>query len=198
MSTKAERTSTYIIETVAPIFNRKGYAATSLSDLTEATGLTKGAIYGNFKNKEELAILAFNYNIEKLLTKITNRLEATSSPLQKLFVLTNFYRFYADYTKDFGGCPVLNVGVDTKNQNVHLQERVQLVVVKLQKIIEDIITEGKVKAEIKPYINSERYSRQLFTMIEGAVFSATIMENTSYLKEMMDVIDKLIITQLKI
>ena len=56
MISKSEKTTKYIIETVAPIFNRKGYAATSMSDLTAATGLTKGAIYGNFKNKEELAI----------------------------------------------------------------------------------------------------------------------------------------------
>ncbi|XLS30929.1 TetR/AcrR family transcriptional regulator [Flavobacteriaceae bacterium M23B6Z8] len=198
MTTKAERTSAYIIETVAPIFNQKGYEGTSLSDLTEATGLTKGAIYGNFKNKEDLAIQAFNHNVRKLVSKIANRLEATSSPLQKLFVLTNFYRFYSDYTKDFGGCPVLNVGVDSNKQNPYLQERVQSIVLKLQKNIEDIITEGKVKGEIKPYIDAKKYSRQLFAMIEGAVFTATIMDDPSYLKDMMDVIDKMIITQLKI
>ena len=45
MTTKAELTSQYIIETVAPIFNKNGYAATSMLDLTNATGLTKGAIY---------------------------------------------------------------------------------------------------------------------------------------------------------
>ena len=64
MTTKAQLTAQYIIETVAPIFNKNGYAATSLSDLTKATGLTKGAIYGNFKNKEELAIIAFKYNVK--------------------------------------------------------------------------------------------------------------------------------------
>ena len=49
MSTDNLNTSDFILETVAPIFNRKGYAGTSLSDLTAATGLTKGAIYFNFK-----------------------------------------------------------------------------------------------------------------------------------------------------
>ena len=31
----------------------KGYTGTSLSDIVDATGLTKGAIYGNFANKDE-------------------------------------------------------------------------------------------------------------------------------------------------
>jgi AcrR family transcriptional regulator len=50
---KAGRTRQFIIETTAPIFNTKGYEGTSMSTLTEATGLTKGSIYGNFENKEE-------------------------------------------------------------------------------------------------------------------------------------------------
>ncbi len=48
--TKAEETRQYIIERAAPIFNMYGYEGFSMSQLTEAIGMTKGAIYGNFKN----------------------------------------------------------------------------------------------------------------------------------------------------
>ena len=75
MTKKAERTTAYIIETVAPIFNRHGYIGTSMSDLTEATGLTKGAIYGNFENKEALALSAFEHNRNILLQTIDNKLD---------------------------------------------------------------------------------------------------------------------------
>ena len=64
IATKAEKTSQYIVETTAPLFNKNGYTGTSLSDITDTTGLTKGAIYGNFKNKEELALEAFNFNVK--------------------------------------------------------------------------------------------------------------------------------------
>ena len=37
---KAEKTRQFIVEKTAPIFNMKGDAGTSLSDMTEATGLT--------------------------------------------------------------------------------------------------------------------------------------------------------------
>ena len=70
MLTKSEKTTKYIIETVAPIFNKKGYEATSMKDITSATSLTKGAIYGNFKNKEAIAISAFKENVNALLKKI--------------------------------------------------------------------------------------------------------------------------------
>ena len=55
---KSEQTKAYIIEKAAPIFNKKGYAGTSLRDMTGATRLTKGSIYGNFANKDEAALAA--------------------------------------------------------------------------------------------------------------------------------------------
>ena len=45
---KSDRTKQFIVEKTAPVFNEKGYAGTSLTDLTNATRLTKGSIYGNF------------------------------------------------------------------------------------------------------------------------------------------------------
>ena len=58
--TKSERTRQFIIERSAALFNRKGYAGTSLNDIIEVTGLSKGGIYGNFKKgKEEIAVAAF-------------------------------------------------------------------------------------------------------------------------------------------
>ena len=117
MTTKAERTTRYIIETVAPIFNKHGYVGTSMSDLTEATGLTKGALYGNFENKEALALSAFEYNSNRLLQAIEAKLSIDGSALDKVYSLTNFYRHYDEFTHDMGGCPVLNTRVDAEHNN---------------------------------------------------------------------------------
>src|SRR5262245_13558435 len=57
--TKAQRTRLHIIEKTAPLFNMNGFDGTSLADLCRVTGLTKGALYGNFLDKEELATEAF-------------------------------------------------------------------------------------------------------------------------------------------
>lgn len=130
MTTKAELTSQFILETVAPIFNKNGYAATSMSDITRATGLTKGAIYGNFKNKEELAIASFKFTVKNLMREISEHLKLSDSPIQKLFLITDFYRNYYSYSKALGGCPVLNIGVDANNQNSLLLQKVKVVIEK--------------------------------------------------------------------
>ncbi|HET8924648.1 MAG TPA: TetR/AcrR family transcriptional regulator, partial [Candidatus Acidoferrum sp.] len=62
--TKGEQTRRKIVEAAAPIFNKRGYEGSSLSDLMDATGLKKGGIYRHFSNKEELAAEAFDYTWE--------------------------------------------------------------------------------------------------------------------------------------
>lgn len=62
-ASKAEKTRKFIIESTAQHFNNKGYQGTSISDITGATGLTKGSIYGNFKNKEDLAWRLLNITL---------------------------------------------------------------------------------------------------------------------------------------
>lgn len=196
MASKAQQTSEYIIQKVAPIFNKHGYYGTSMSDLVAATGLTKGAIYGNFKNKEELAFLAFRYNVDRVVTKIREELSPIKSPLQQLYGLTNFYRTYRAYSIEFGGCPILNIGVDAKDQNPELLERVQEVIQKLQNSIMRMIQNGIDSGEIRKEINPKTYSRKFFTLIEGAVFMTATMSDDSYLLEMMAHLDHIIESEL--
>ncbi|MCB9225103.1 MAG: TetR/AcrR family transcriptional regulator [Crocinitomicaceae bacterium] len=198
MATKAEQTAEYIIHKVAPIFNKHGYSGTSMSDLTEATGLTKGAIYGNFKNKEELAFIAFKYNVDRVVNAIREELDQIDSPIQKLFGLTNFYRRYRVYTIEYGGCPIVNIGVDANHDNPDLLARVQEVISKLQYLITKMIVKAIEAGEIKKSVNPQKYGRYFFTLIEGAVFMTATMNDDSYLQEMMNRIDETIENELAI
>ncbi len=196
MQTKAVQTSEFIIEIVAPIFNKNGYAGTSLSDITKATGLTKGAIYGNFKNKEELAVAAFDTTVKKMLRRISDHQATTSSPLKKLFLITDFYRNYYDFSQELGGCPVLNMGVDAKHQNPLLFERVKYTISKIKGNLIKILEAGQQLKEINHKIDSQLYAKRIYTMVIGAIFMTHTMEDNSYLIHTMDQIDTMINNEL--
>jgi AcrR family transcriptional regulator len=197
MSTKAERTTAYIIETVAPIFNRKGYVGTSMSDLTEATGLTKGALYGNFENKDALALSAFEYNCNKLLGALDDVLEHPGTAIDKLFRLTDFYRHYDNFTRDMGGCPILNVGVDAQFNHRILaaaaRETARTVEGKIALVLEQGVNRGELKLPVTPL----QFAKQLFTMIMGAVTMATVMADRKYLHNTIAYLEVLIRKEIK-
>ncbi len=192
MSTKAERTTAYIIETVAPVFNKHGYVGTSMSDLTEATGLTKGALYGNFENKEALALSAFQFNSTKLLDEIDTVLATGENAMEKLFSLTNFYRNYDDFTVDMGGCPILNVGVDAQYNNKLLsaaaKETIKALEGKIALVLENGVNNGELKLPVTPL----QFAKQLYTMVQGAIAMATMTKDRKYLVNTVAYLEQLI------
>jgi AcrR family transcriptional regulator len=192
MPTKAERTTQYIIETVAPLFNQRGYSATSLSDITSAVGLTKGAIYGNFKNKEELALKAFEYNKGLLIDALEKTLDKQDNPKDKLFAFTDFYANYNLFTDPIGGCPILNVGVDSNQNNPQLLEAVRDTIREIRAYITAILEEGEQSNAFHIPIKASQFARQLFTMIMGAVSMATITQDVKFLKNTVAYINLLI------
>ncbi|KAA2217053.1 MULTISPECIES: TetR/AcrR family transcriptional regulator [Maribacter] len=192
MSTKAEKTTAYIIETVAPIFNKHGYIGTSMSDLTDATGLTKGALYGNFENKEALALSAFEHNSKILLDALDKAIGVSGSTMDKLKSLMDFYKKYDTFTLPLGGCPVLNVGVDAQHNNKLLASAAKETIKEIEGKIALVLENGVNKGEIKIPVSPLQFAKQLFTMVQGAVAMSTITMDRKYLLNTMTYLEVLV------
>lgn len=192
MPTKAQRTTQFIIETVSPIFNKHGYSATSLSDITQATGLTKGAVYGNFKNKEALAIAAYQHNSHLLIKAIKEAVNSKNNPADQLFAFTEFFALYDQFTTQIGGCPILNIGVDSKENNPLLLEAVRETIQEIQEVITHILERGEREKTFHIPLKASQFSKQLFTMLMGAVSMSSITQDPKYLKNTVAYINHLI------
>ncbi len=154
--------------------------------------MTKGAIYGNFKNKEQLAVEAFKYNVRSVITQISLGFNKVDRATDKLFSITNFYRGYYDLTKDSGGCPILNVGSDTRFVNPVLFKLVRITAKKLEDSIADILLLGTKSGEFKKELDIGKTARNIYSMLEGSVFMATTHDDRTYLVSMMDHLDTMI------
>ena len=53
---KRERTRAALLESARAVIREKGYERATLDEVAKRAGMTTGAIYGNFKNREELFI----------------------------------------------------------------------------------------------------------------------------------------------
>jgi AcrR family transcriptional regulator len=168
-----------------------------MADIVEAKGLTKGAIYGDFVNKEAIAIAAFYKNSNNLLKKVAKHQEQSSSPLSKLFLITDFYRNYYEYNVSLDRCPILTISVDAKNQDTELLIEVQNVIHKTQNNIRKPVALAKAEGEVKETVDSEKFAKLFYARIQNAIFMSQTMQNHSYLFETTDDIDAFIKTQLK-
>lgn len=189
---KAERTRQFIIEKTAPIFNSKGYAGTSLNDIIDATGLTKGSIYGNFDNKDEVALAAFDYNFSNITNYIAVRIRERQSAIDKLLVYPETHRQVLTLPFLKGGCPVLNTSVDADDTHPVLKEKAIAALKLWRSSVERIINKGIQTKEIKKSTNATQFATILIALTEGAVMQAKVSGKPAELNITMDFLEKMI------
>ncbi|WP_235922023.1 TetR/AcrR family transcriptional regulator [Flavobacterium phycosphaerae] len=192
MISKADRTKQFIIEKIAPIFNCKGYACTSLSDMIMATGLTKGSIYGNFENKDEVALAAFDYNFQCVVSHIRSKMETRSSIIDKLLVYPETYRNYLQLPFLQGGCPVLNTAIEADHTHPQLKSKAANAIQFWRGSMERQLNEGIASGEIKSDININEVCTVIISLIQGGVMQTKVTGNTMALKSGMDYLERLI------
>jgi TetR/AcrR family transcriptional repressor of nem operon len=178
--TKAERTRQFIIEKAAPIFNQKGIAGTSMSDIMEATKLAKGGLYGNFESKEEICLAAFNYLTSSLAAEIGRSMDGQTTAKEKLFALLDFYKNKL-FKTNHGGCPILNFGTEADDTNPVIKQRVKEAINNSQSRIANIIREGYQSGEFPETFVAETFAIKMFTMIEGAILISKVQNNNGHM-----------------
>ncbi|CAM4094817.1 transcriptional regulator, TetR family [Pedobacter westerhofensis] len=192
MISKAERTRQFIIETTANLFNKKGYAGTSMSDLTTATGLTKGSIYGNFENKEDVALAVFDYNHSRIVTEVKKRTATVSSFRDKLLVYADVYNHYTMPYFPEGGCPILNTAIEADDTNSLLKDRAAKAVIKWQKSIQEIIKSGITAGEFKKDTNPLELATSIVALIEGGIMISRVTDDINAFHRVMKTVSVLI------
>jgi TetR/AcrR family transcriptional repressor of nem operon len=189
---KAGRTRRFIIKATAGIFNTKGYAGTSMSDITGATGLTKGSIYGNFGNKEDVALAVFDYNHAKVSSIIRQRIDAAETYHDKLMVYAHLYDKYAHSAFPQGGCPILNTAIEADDTNNLLKDRAAKALLKWKKSVQDLIQAGIAAGEFKPGLDHGRLALSIIALVEGGLMMAKVTNSQACLDKIMHTVELLV------
>lgn len=194
---KANNTRQFIIEKSAPIFNIKGYAGTSLNDITTVTGLTKGAIYGNFEDKNEIAIAVYNYNVGGMRKRVGDLVNSKEMAIDKLFAFTGYYRDGWKQVFERGGCPILNASIEADDNLPFLKKDVQHTISNWVNYVAELINLGKKQSQFKKSIDAHKYANTIIILIEGGIMMAKINNDAKLLFNALDRIELIIKQELK-
>lgn len=186
--TKSERTRQFIIEQSAAIINKKGVAGTAISDLMEATKLAKGGIYGNFENKDEICVEAFDYLTSQVGRGLDNVISAQHTAREKLFALLDYYN--DNLASSETGCPLLNFGTEADDTNPELKQRVAKGIKRSQQRMLKLIEEGQAAGDFNKRTDASLFALKMFTMIEGAIFASRVTNNKGLMKSVVDMLKK--------
>ncbi|MGN7787010.1 TetR/AcrR family transcriptional regulator [Niabella sp. 22666] len=189
---KSENTKQFIVEKTASVFNTKGYAGTSMNDIMDVTGLSKGCIYGNFENKDEVALATFDYNFNIVTEHIKERIQRTENTIERLLVYPNTYKNYFRYPYLQAGCPIINTATEADDTHPKLKERAANALLYWKTSIEQQIKRGIARNEIKADTDPTEIAVIMISMIEGAFMQAKVTGKIAELKIAMTFLEKMI------
>ena len=186
MVTKAEKTREFIIAKAAPLFNKKGYAGTSMSDIMKATGLAKGGLYGNFENKDEIAALAFEYSYNLLKEDIGVKIKAKKTGVDKLLAIFQYYKNYTVSPPIDGGCPLMNTAVDADDAFPFLKKKAKQALQEMLGSLQYLIKLGIQEGAFRSDLNVKKEAELIFAQIEGGIMMAKVLDDVTVLNRLLD------------
>ena len=189
---KAERTKQFIIEKTAPIFNEKGYVGTSMNDILDVTGLSKGCVYGNFENKDEIALAAFDQNYNIIVSYLRKQIEVRKNTVDRLLVYPETYRIFLELPFLKAGCPILNTSTEADDTHPLLREKAIKALKFWKNAIVKLIDIGIERNEIKSSTNPNEFAYILMSLIEGSMMQSKVTGNSEALVVTMNYLEKMI------
>jgi TetR/AcrR family transcriptional regulator, transcriptional repressor for nem operon len=177
--TKGQQTRRKIVEAAVPIFSRRGYEGSSLSELMEATGLKKGGNYRHFSSKEELAAEGFDYTWEAAWNALLHVDEKANGVEKLKQLIANFVNHRSPVA---GGCPVLNTVIDADDGNPVLRAHVAKALRSWLNRLQTFMDQAQARGDTRLGVNSQAVATLIVASLEGALMMSRIQRNDDVLR----------------
>ena len=186
MTAKGERTRRRIVERAAPVFNTRGYAGSSMSDLVRASGLKKGGLYNHFSGKEELALASFDHATGLMGERFRTAIDGRDAALDRLFAVVDAFGALVEDPPVKGGCPVLNTAVEADDAHPVLKERAQGTMEGWLRLIGRLVKEGVARGEFRPGADPRQTASLVVAALEGALMLSKLHDDPAHMRRVVD------------
>ena len=182
-------TKTRILEKSAVLFNTQGYKATSISDITQATGFTKGAIYRHFKNKGVLEKETLFHLSSLMFEKLKSYIKREETAGNKLRAIFKYFESYISDPGVKGGCPLMNTSIEADDANPALRREALKILDILRDSVITILKNGVKYKQIRKNIDPEFYATVIIASLEGAIMMSKLRGNNHDIKRVIKHLD---------
>jgi TetR/AcrR family transcriptional repressor of nem operon len=164
-------------------FSTKGFMSTSINDILEAVGTSKGGLYNHFKSKEDMFLAALSEARNIWRQRNLAGLHQLERPLDKLKKLLENYRdhYLADSENFPGGCIFVNLAVELNDQQPHLAREVNEGFKRFKGMITRLLDQEKAAGRLKEGIDTGLVAEMIFSGLVGTCVTYTADKSREHL-----------------
>ena len=173
---KAIETKNRIYAAAIELMDRKGFEKITIADISRKAGVSVGAFYHYFKSKNDILAEIFRKADDYYSTQVLPRLNSNTKSVPDLIV--EYFDHYAKFN--------LGSGVEMTQQLFN--PKIKFFIKKsrpMLTILQDLISKGQEKQQIRKDATPEEISRFLFILARGVVFEWSLYEGRYDLRATM-------------
>jgi TetR/AcrR family transcriptional regulator, transcriptional repressor for nem operon len=189
-----DQTKARILAKSGVLFNTRGYKATSIIDITDATGFTKGAIYRHFKSKAVLEKETLFHLSGLMFQALRGKIKEAPDAIEKLRTIFRFFESYISHPVVKGGCPLMNVAIESDDAHPILRKEAVKVLDILHQSVTTILKNGVKFNQLKKDIDIDYYSTVIIAALEGAIMMSKLRGNNHDIKRVVKHLENLLPT----
>lgn len=149
------------------VFGERGYHATSIGDLSDATGLTQGSIYKAFKDKRAVFLAAFDRNRAVRGEKLARAIAGGTTGLERIRNALAFYAEASHGAEGLQGCLIVGSATELAIFDAEVARRVEAAFDRNEALIVELIEQGRADGSIPARIDSEATARLILCVLQG-------------------------------
>ena len=168
-------------------FWRKGYEATSLSELCRCTGLNKGSLYQAFGDKHRLFMRSLAHYADMEYREVVAAASKSESPLENIRAAV---RKICDDAGSDKGCMMINSLVELAPHDPEVKIMLQSFGAQRMQALAGMIAAAQQAGEIRAGLDAHRLARQLMMALAGAAAMAKgFLPNDEIVAALFEMID---------
>lgn len=179
-----------VLEKMIAVFHNKGYNATSMQDLVDASQLNRSSLYNSFGNKLAIFLECLKAYQQKATRQTSSLLLKSDNALDALKAM--FKMETSDKTKS-NGCMISNCISEMANQDVSIYSFLKSNKNNMITFLEDIIAQGQDEGIINTRQSSQAYALFVFSALQGYRSTGIILKD----KQQLDSIIEIVLDSLK-
>ena len=169
MSSKGELTRQHIIDKSMQLLSVQGYFNTSIAGIIKATGLTKGGLYGHFRNKEEIWYAVYGECVRIWKGIVFQGVRDIADPLARLErVIDNSLKNYLGGGVFEGGCFLFNSLVELAGQSSAMSDHVLKGFRDFAALLRQWLEEARQQGRLRDGLNPDEIADFLVISLNGA------------------------------
>ncbi len=156
-----------VLNAAAEAFLTRGYHATSLTDLTSATGLHRGSLYAAFGDKHTLFLAVLRRHAEHSLAALDATITAAPSPLEGVARFVRDHAERAAGQREGRGCLVANTTLELLPEDREVAREIEAYQRRLADRVARALDEARMAGVLTAVGSAAALARYLFVVVEG-------------------------------